>query len=140
MTRRMLTRIAAGALLGSAAMPALAVTCYELIDRTDTVVFRDARPPVDMSAAGVPAREAMRQRGELLVIFDVDNCVIVGRSTVSGSRKFTVDEIVAEYRGTYGSSGYGRWSSSYTGSPAAAPAQSAPQSAPPKAAATSRTY
>jgi hypothetical protein len=136
MTRRMLTTIAASALLGSAAMPAMAVTCYEVIDRTDTVVFRDARPPVDMSAAGVPAREAMRARGELLVIFDVDSCVIVGRSTTSGSRKFTVDEIVAEYRATYGSSSYGRWTSSYTG--AGAPA--AAQSSPPRAAGASKTY
>ena len=42
--------------------PAMAVTCYEIIDRTDTVVFRDSRPPVDMSAAGTAAREAMRAR------------------------------------------------------------------------------
>ena len=35
-----------------------------------------------------------------------------GRATSSGSRKFTVDEIVSEYRGTYGTSSYARWSSS----------------------------
>jgi hypothetical protein len=136
MTRRMLSAIAASALLGSAAMPAFAVTCFEVIDRTDNVTFRDARPPVDMSAAGARAREAMRDRGELLVIFDVDNCIIVGRSTAGGSRKFTVDEIVGEYRASYGTGSYGRWTSSYSASPAPA----AMPAADPNAAPAGKTY
>jgi hypothetical protein len=39
---------AAGALL---AAPASAVTCYQLLDRKDNVVYRDIYPPVDWAAA-----------------------------------------------------------------------------------------
>jgi hypothetical protein len=102
MNRRLLPALIAGAALSAAAVPALALTCYEVIDRTDTVVFRDARPPVDLSAAGASSRDAMRDRGELLVIFDANSCIVVGRATQTGSRKFTVDEIVAEWPNTWG--------------------------------------
>jgi hypothetical protein len=98
MNRCLFPALIAGAALSAAATPALALTCYEVIDRTNTVVYRDARTPVDLSAAGAPARDAMRDRGELLVIFDTSHCVVVGRATQTGSRKFTVDEIVAEWQ------------------------------------------
>ena len=80
----------------SAAMPVLAVTCYEVIDRTNAVVFSDSQTPVDLSDAGAPARDAMLKRGELLVIYDTNTCIVIGRGAATGNRKATVEEIVPQ--------------------------------------------
>jgi len=45
-----------------AAANANAMTCYIKYDRNDNVVYRDSRPPVDMSDNGTAARAAMRRR------------------------------------------------------------------------------
>jgi hypothetical protein len=124
-----------GGALGASAMPAVAVTCYQVVDRTDTVIFRDSSTPVDLSEAGMRSRAAMRDRGELLIIFDAPACIMVGRRTGAGSRKLTTDEIVAEWRSNWGTDSYRMWSPTYGssslnfgnssvsagGSPAAAP-------------------
>jgi hypothetical protein len=117
-----------GAAVGCTALPAHAVICYEVIDRTDAVVFRDTRSPVDLSEAGARSRAAMRERGELLVIFDTQACIVAGRLTGSGARKLTVEEIVAEWRNNSGTASYGMWSPSYDHrpSPSAPPAATAP--------------
>jgi hypothetical protein len=106
MNRRLLSAFIAGAVTAAAALPALAGTCYEIIDRNGAVVLRDAVSPVDLSMAGAPAREAMRNRGELLVIFDTDSCMLVGKATATGSRTLTTDEIVAGWK-SMGRSGFG---------------------------------
>ncbi len=80
MNGRLISALIAGAAVGAAAMPVFAITCYEVIDRNNVVILRGTRPPVDLSNAGAPAREAMRGRGELLVIFSSENCVLVGRA------------------------------------------------------------
>jgi len=105
-----------GAVLGATAMPALAGMCYEIIDKNDVVIFRGTTTPVDLSRAGAPDREAMRRRGELLVIFEIDTCVVIGRVGATGSRTLTTDEIVAEWKVFEGNKGgWGSYSSRYGG-------------------------
>jgi len=129
MNGRLISALIAGA-AATAAMPVLAITCYEIIDRNDVVVLRGTQPPVDLSNAGAPARDAMRRRGELLVIFNTENCVPVGRATADGGRTLNADEIVAGWRPMLGDgkSGWGTYSSRYGGllpqGQAATPAQS----------------
>ena len=106
MSARLFTAFVIGAALGAAAMPAFAITCYEIIGRNDVVISRDTSTPVDLSNAGASAREVMRGRGELLVIYDADTCVVVGRASPTGGRKLTTDEIVAGWR-SFGKSGFG---------------------------------
>jgi hypothetical protein len=106
MNRSVFPALLVGATLGVAAMPALAVTCYQVIDRTDTVIFRNSWTTVDLSEAGVRSRDAMRSLVDLLVIFDAPACVVVGRSTGARSGNLTVDEIVAEWRNEWGPNSY----------------------------------
>ena len=115
--RRLLSALIVGAAVGTAAMPVVAITCYEVIDRNDVVILRETRSPVDLSHAGAPAREAMRSRGELLVIFDAEDCAAFGRVSRDGSRTLTTDEIVAGWRPTpvEGKGGWGTYSSRYGG-------------------------
>ena len=120
MNRRTIPMLVLGAVLGVAAVPALATTCYEVIDRSDVVILRSTRSPVDLSDKGAQARAAMRSRGELLVIFDVDTCVVFGRTTATGSRALTADEVVAEFQPFGGKSGWGTYSSRVGGMPAPA--------------------
>jgi len=70
--------------LSLAIAPAFAAPCYEVIDSKDTTLLRVSVPPVDLSQAGTAAREAMRQRGELLIIFETDRCAIYGRTQIAG--------------------------------------------------------
>ena len=78
--------------------PAQASTCYFVFDRSDTVIYRDAAPPVDMSIRGAPARDAMRQRGEYLLFVDTDRCIPLAFITGPGTPgTLTVDQIVAGY-------------------------------------------
>lgn len=106
MSGRLFSVFVIGAALGAAAMPAFAITCFEVIDRNDVVIFRGTNSPVDLSNAGAPAREAMRSRGELLIIFDVETCWVVSRASPTGSVSRTTDEIVAGWR-SFGKSGFG---------------------------------
>lgn len=99
MNRLPLAVLGMGAALAAGALPAAAATCYEVIDRSDAVVFRGLATPVDLSDAGAAAREAMRSRGESLVIFDTDNCRVVARTVASGGKPLSVEEIVAGYQG-----------------------------------------
>jgi len=117
MNGRLISALIAGAALGAAAMPVFAITCYEVIDRSEGVIFRSTRPPVDLSNAGAPAREAMRGRGELLVIFNAENCVLAGRATADGGRTLTADEIVVGLKPMLSErkSGWGTYSSRYGG-------------------------
>ena len=117
MNGRLISALIAGAAAGAAAMPVLAITCYEVIDRNDVVVLRGTRSPVDLSIAGAPARDAMRSRGELLVIFNTENCVPVGRATADGGGTLNTDEIVAGWKPMLGDgkSGWGTYSSRYGG-------------------------
>ncbi len=79
-----------------AASPAQAVICYVVYDHSSNVIYQNTYPPVDMSNAGYPAREAMRARGEHLTFGDINQCPTVvfltGGGGMSGVR---VDDVVA---------------------------------------------
>jgi len=94
--------VAVAAYMGLVAANASAMTCYLKYDRNDNVVYRDTRPPVDMSDNGTAARDAMRQRGEYLVFMETDDCPGVVFNLGSGvNGSISVDEIVSGYR-SYG--------------------------------------
>lgn len=116
MGRAVFPALFAGAVLGAAAVPAAAVTCYEVIDRSNVVIYRDVSSPVDLSDAGKRARDAMRARGELLVFFDTDTCVVLGHTTAEGSATLTVDEIVGGYKGFAGRNAWSDYKTTWTGS------------------------
>ena len=78
--------------------PALAATCYFVYDRNDNMIYRDTQPPVDMSARGAAARDAMRQRGEYLLFTETDRCAPLAFLTGPGTPgTLSVDQIVAGY-------------------------------------------
>jgi len=104
MYRWLFQALIVGAALG-AAMPVLAITCYEVIDRNNVVISRDQSSPVDLSDRGAAARDAMRNRAELLVIFEAQTCAVLVRAATA-SRPLTTDEIVAGWR-SFGNSGFG---------------------------------
>ena len=45
--------------------------CYVIYDRNENVIYQSTYPPLDMSNAGYPQREALRARGEHLTFGDV---------------------------------------------------------------------
>ena len=96
MHKRSIVLASCGAALALAAFGANAVTCDIVIDRTGAVVYQDSKPPVDMSERGAAARDRMRQRGEQLIVIDVDQCPQLVFSTVTGSA--SVEEIVSGMR------------------------------------------
>ncbi len=99
----------AATLLGTFAIalagPAAAVTCYEILDRSDNVVYRGTIAPVDLSDKGAPEREALRQRGQHLIAMEVERCIGIEYFTGSaGSAGLTVDQIVGGIQTMRGSS------------------------------------
>ena len=127
---------------------AYALTCHIVLDRADTVVYRDTVPPVDLSDRGRAARAAMRQRGEFLLMIEADQCSrFVATTGAAGAGGATVEEIVAGLRSyQVAGSGGGFMSSAVTPSgvtstarPSAGPAPSSP-AAPPPAARSARPY
>jgi len=99
MCKRFLTLFALLA-ASAAAGPASAIQCYTLLDKSDAVIYRGYEPPVDMSAAGAEAREAMRRQGQYMMISYVDECLLVSSSrwTAGNYGPASVDEIVSGMR------------------------------------------
>ncbi len=78
---------------------AAAAPCYVIYDRNDTVIFRDSVPPFDLSDPKSPERAALRQRGQLLLIAEVEHCNGVGFiSATTGGSTATVEDIVSQLR------------------------------------------
>lgn len=72
-----------------------AFTCYVIYDRNDNVSYQGTSPPVDMSDQGAPQREAMRRRGEHLIVMEADRCLpIVFFTGLGGSSTLRIDEVV----------------------------------------------
>jgi len=67
-----------GAVLAAAAGACDATVCYVILDGKETIVYRDARPPVDMSSRGAAERDELRRKGDYLLIMEADRCVPVG--------------------------------------------------------------
>jgi hypothetical protein len=117
---------------------AYALTCHIVLDRNDTVVYRDIVPPVDLSERGKAARAAMRQRGEFLLMMESDQCPsFVATSGAAGAGGATVDEIVSGLRSYPGAAGGGGVMS--TARPTTGPAPAAP-SLPAAAGGAPRAY
>ena len=114
---------------------ASALTCHIVLDRADTVVYRDTVPPVDLSERGRAARAAMRQRGEFLLMIEADQCSrFVATTGAAGAGGATVEEIVAGLRSyQVPGSGGGFMSSAVTSSAGPAPSLPAAPPAPPRA-------
>lgn len=92
-------RTALAAVLVTGAAPVLAINCYSVVDRNDRVVYQSVRSPVDLSAAGAAARDALRAKGEQLIAMNTRSCPEVDTSNIGGDHKpATVAEIVAGMR------------------------------------------
>jgi hypothetical protein len=93
--------ILAAALAAAAAFPgaASAVTCYTVVDRSDTTIYQDSQPPFDLSDRGAADRAAMRGRNEFMTIYEADHCQqVTAPPGTTGYRAASVDEIVAGIR------------------------------------------
>ncbi len=89
-----------------AAVPAAAFNCFLIVDKNNEVTYQGTFSPVDLSDDGLAARDALRARGEQLVVMDTDNCPQIDRGRITGSgAPATVEEIVAGMRSAvpYGS-------------------------------------
>jgi hypothetical protein len=96
MSRRLASIACLAMSAGLAAPVAQAVTCYIVMDRNDNVVYRDVVPPVDLSDAGRPAREAMRMRGEFLLFHESELCPRVEFMTgAAGTVTLSLDQTLA---------------------------------------------
>ncbi len=123
----------------SCSATAYALTCHIVLDRSDTVVYRDIVPPVDLSERGRAARAAMRQRGEFLLIMESDQCArFVATTGAAGAGGATVEEIVAGLRSYPGTAGGGGVMSSAR--PSTGPAPGAPSAAATAARGAPRGY
>jgi hypothetical protein len=102
---RILT-LAVAAVLMSAGSAAVAAPCYVVLDRNDAVIYRDYKPPFDLSDPNSREREMMRrQRQHLLVADFVEDCHPVGFiSPTTGATTASVEEIVNEVRPAIASS------------------------------------
>lgn len=81
------------------ALPAAAAPCFLILDSKDVVLYRDLVPPFDLSVPQSPERAALRQRGQILLVAEFENCRPVGYiSTVSGGTTASVDEIVMQLK------------------------------------------
>jgi len=81
------------------ALPAMAAPCYLIIDSKDVVLYRDLVPPFDLSATRSAERDRLRQRGQVLVIAEFENCNPVGYiSTTTGGTTASVDDIVMQLK------------------------------------------
>ena len=102
-----------------------ALTCHIVLDRSDTVIYRDIVPPVDLSDRGSAARAAMRRRGEFLLMMESDQCrSFVAQTGAPGAGGATIDDIVAGLRAYPGAAGGGGVMSSAR--PSTGPAAGAP--------------
>ena len=79
--------------------PAAAFNCYAIVDRGNEVIYQGALSPVDLSEEGAPARDALRARGQQLIVMDTDHCPPIDRvNLATRGGPATVEEIVAGMR------------------------------------------
>ena len=93
------SRSVAVAIAVGASAPAAAFNCYEIVDRSNEIVYQDVTSPIDLSDAGTAARDALRARGAQLIAMDTDHCPAIDTAKISGKGgPATVEEIVAGMR------------------------------------------
>ena len=95
-----ISTLAVIAALWSAGSTAVAAPCYVVYDRNDAVVYRDHKPPFDLSTANSREREMMRRQGQHLLIAEfAEECNAVGFiSATTGATTASVEEIVNDVR------------------------------------------
>ena len=93
-------------MLLSAGSAADAAPCYVIFDRSDVIIYRDYKPPFDMSVMNSPEREMMRRAGQHLLVAEfIEECNPVGFiSPSTGATTASVEEIVNEVRPSMSSS------------------------------------
>jgi hypothetical protein len=76
--------------------PAQAIICFTIYDKDNNAIYQDTHTPIDLSEKGLPAWEALNQRGEHLSWSDAPKCpTIVFLTGTGGSPAISVDEMVA---------------------------------------------
>jgi hypothetical protein len=92
--------LAVAAVLLSAGSAAVAAPCYVILDRDDAVIYRDYKPPFDLSDLNSREREMMRRQGQHLLVAEFgDGCNPVGFiSPVTGASAASADAIVGDVR------------------------------------------
>ena len=95
-----ISSIAVAALALSAGSAAVAAPCYVVFDRNDAVVFRDYKPPFDLSDPNSRERDMMRRQGQHMLVAEFgEDCNPVGFiSAATGASAASVDEIVNDVR------------------------------------------
>ena len=92
--------LAVAALILSAGTAAVGAPCYVVFDRNDAVIYRDYKPPFDLSDVSSRERDMMRRQGQHLLVAEFgDGCNPVGFiSATTGATGASVDEIVNDVR------------------------------------------
>ena len=101
-----ISTLAVAAALLSAGSAAVAAPCYVVLDHNDAVIYRDYKPPFDLSDPNARERDMMRRQGQHLLVADfVEDCNPVGFiSPTTGATTASVEEIVNEVRPAIASS------------------------------------
>lgn len=99
------------------ALPAAGAPCFLILDSKDVVLYRDLVPPFDLSVPRSPERAALRQRGQMLLIAEFDDCRPVGYiATATGGTTASVDDIVMQLKPAISTSvGSAQYPGSFTG-------------------------
>jgi hypothetical protein len=86
---------------------AVAAPCYVVYDRNDAVIYRDNKPPFDLSDPKSPEREMLRRQGQHLLVAEfAEECNPVGFiSATTGANTVSVEEIVTQVRPAIASGG-----------------------------------
>jgi hypothetical protein len=94
------------AALWSAASAAVAAPCYVVYDRNDAIIYRDYKPPFDLSDPASRERDMMRRQGQHLIVAEfIEQCNPVGFiSPSTGATTASVEQIVNEVRPAIASS------------------------------------
>jgi hypothetical protein len=90
----------------SAGSAAVGAPCYVVFDRNDAIIFRDYKPPFDLSDSNSREREMMRRQGQHMLVAEFgDDCNPVGFISAStGATAASVEEIVNTVRPAVASS------------------------------------
>jgi hypothetical protein len=101
-----ISTLAIAAALLSAGPAAFAAPCYVVYDRNDAIIYRDYKPPFDLSETNSREREMMRRQGQHLLVAEfVEECNPVGFiSATTGATTASVEEIVNDVRPAIASS------------------------------------
>ena len=98
--------LAFAAVLLSASSAAFGAPCYVVFDRNDAIVYRDYKPPFDLSDPTSRERDMMRRQGQHLLVAEFgEDCNPVGFiSATTGATTASVEEIVNNVRPAVASS------------------------------------